>query len=489
MIQARLIAAVIAITAPLLVGLGALLFVVLLAVSGTQEEGAGQRNQCAPSWVEGGVESRQLSQSQLDAAATIYKAALETGVGTRGAVIGIATALQESDLGDAPGAYEPNSDGDMGLFQQRYYLGWYANGDTLEENKSILQDNMYAARTFFAGNDTTKGYHIPGLVDIANWQNLPLTEAAQAVQVSAYPNAYAKHETLAQELVAKLTGGGSVVCGPVGPAGECPMFNASLENGLSSDAIRVLRCTKHLWPEIVSWSVLRPGDSRDHGKGNAVDAMIPNWRSESGIQLGKEIAEYYRANAAAYGITYIIWREEIWSVARSSEGWRSCASGSCYTGPDDTSAHRDHVHISVQGSAGAGLIQTSGGAAVNPLPKGTYIISSRYGPRWGRMHFGIDFAAPTGTPIYAPIAGTVSFVGELGGYGKLIKLNTGETDLYFGHLNEYSVIQGQQVTQGELIGFVGNTGHSTGPHLHFEVRVNGSPINPEPWLMERGVAP
>lgn len=503
MIRSRMITSIIVGLLPLFLGLGATLFILLMVVSGSQEQSRDQQDHCTTSWTGEGVSDRQLSQSQLDAVATIYNAALETGVGNRGAVIGVATALQESDLGDAPGTYEPNEDGDMGLFQQRYFLGWYANGKTLEENKQILRDNAYAARTFFLGNDATTGEHIPGLVDVPGWESLPLTVAAQKVQRSAFPDAYAKHESLAQSLIAKLSGGeaGPIVCGPTGPGGDCPAFDAKLENGLSPDAIRVLRCSKKNWPQLKSWSLLRPGDPRDHGKGKAVDVMIPDWRSKTGQDLGQQVAEHYRANSAAYGVTYIIWREQIWSVARAGEGWRSCAPSSCYTGPDNTAAHRDHVHISVHGNAGNGVPgeeKSSSSQAVTPIAKDKYRLTARFNQRgsaWSSgFHTGLDFAAPTGTAIRAPVAGTVLVASNFsdGPYGKLTKLQVdgdATTILFFAHQSTVTVKPGQKVEVGEKIGEVGNTGNSSGPHLHFEIRINGIAVDPEVWLTQRGAQP
>lgn len=504
MIRSRIIGIIVVGFLPLILGLGAALFILLAVVSGSQEQSREQQQQqqgnCTTSWTHEGVSDRQLSQSQLDAAATIYNAARETGVGDRGAIIGIATALQESDLGDAPGTYEPNEDGDMGLFQQRYLIGWYANGSTLEENKQILRDNAYASRTFFLGNNASTGEHIPGLVDVPNWQELPLTVAAQKVQRSAFPDAYAKHESLAQSLVTKLSGGeaGPVVCGPTGPQGDCPVFDEKLETGLSADSIRVLRCAKKNWPQIKSWSLFRPGDPRDHGKGNAVDVMIPDWQSEAGQALGKEVAEHYRTNASAYGVTYVIWREHIWSVARAAEGWRSCAPSSCYTGPDDSAAHRNHVHISVHGSAGTGFTAESmlSEQAVTPIDKGKYRLSARFNQRgsaWSSgFHTGLDFAAPEGTAIRAPVSGTVMVSSNEGGgpYGNLTKLQVDEsTVLYFAHQSMVTVSPSQKVIAGEKIGEVGNTGNSHGPHLHFEVRINGTAVDPEVWLSQKGAQP
>lgn len=96
-----------------------------------------------------------------------------------------------------------------------------------------------------------------------------------------------------------------------------------------------------------------------------------------------------------------------------------------------------------------------------------------------KMHTGIDFTAPVGTPIYATGNGRVAAVGMDGGYGRRIIIDHGYsyTTLY-GHMSRFAVKQGQQVRRGDLIGYVGNTGASTGPHLHYEVHKNGNPVNP-----------
>jgi|CZCB01.1.fsa_nt_gi murein DD-endopeptidase MepM/ murein hydrolase activator NlpD len=106
-------------------------------------------------------------------------------------------------------------------------------------------------------------------------------------------------------------------------------------------------------------------------------------------------------------------------------------------------------------------------------------ITSRYGPRWGEKHSGVDIAAPKGSPIKAADGGVVKFAGWSGNYGRLVIINheNGYTT-YYGHCNTIKVKVGQRVARGDVIATVGETGRATGPHLHFEVRKNGVPVNP-----------
>jgi len=133
-------------------------------------------------------------------------------------------------------------------------------------------------------------------------------------------------------------------------------------------------------------------------------------------------------------------------------------------------------------SSSRGSSSKSGSGTMAWPAKGT--LSSRFGRRWGRMHNGIDIAGPKGTPVYAADSGTVSYSAyNGGGYGNLIKISHGGgTVTYYAHLSSRVASKGQKVKKGQLIGYMGSTGRSTGSHLHFEVRVNGSPKNPLNYL-------
>lgn len=115
--------------------------------------------------------------------------------------------------------------------------------------------------------------------------------------------------------------------------------------------------------------------------------------------------------------------------------------------------------------------------------KSAYRFTSGFGPRWGRMHNGADFAAATGTPIFATADGTVIHAGWQGGFGRLVKIqHEFGIQTYYAHLSRIRVQNGQRVSRGERIGDMGNSGRSTGTHLHYEVRISGRPVNPMTYI-------
>ncbi|MET1754018.1 M23 family metallopeptidase [Novosphingobium sp. RD2P27] len=100
-----------------------------------------------------------------------------------------------------------------------------------------------------------------------------------------------------------------------------------------------------------------------------------------------------------------------------------------------------------------------------------------------RAHKGIDLAAPVGTPIYATADGLIGKASWFGGYGLYVQIKHGnDLETRYGHMSRLNVAEGQQVRKGDVIGYVGSTGRSTGPHLHYEVRVDGQAVNPIPYM-------
>jgi Peptidase family M23 len=130
------------------------------------------------------------------------------------------------------------------------------------------------------------------------------------------------------------------------------------------------------------------------------------------------------------------------------------------------------------GQLGSASTARNPGGFIRPV-NGT--VTSPFGD--GRGHKGIDIAAGTGTPIAAAKAGTVTFAGSQSGYGNVVYISHGNgVETRYGHMSKITCRRGLQVSQGTKIGEVGSTGHSTGPHCHFEIRINGSPVNPAKYI-------
>lgn len=436
-----------------------------------------------------GTEYETLNGEQLQNATTIINVGVDAGVSEFGLVVAIATAMQESKLVNV----DYGDRDSLGLFQQRPSTGW----GTPEQ----VQDPVFASRAFFGGPGSphwlapTNRAEPPGLLDIVGWESMTVAEAAQAVQRSAFPDAYAQWEQMARITVAGVTGGDIddiVLCGP-GEAMTCPATNLDAEAGLTPDALRVLRCLaqEYTYPDIAGFAGVgdRPANpDSDHPAGRAVDVLFIQGGAMNRPK-GNEIAQWVVDHASALGVKYVIWYERIWSAERSDEGWRPYEHPS--GADDDTSAHRDHIHVSVYGnSAGTGV-----GSWVNPV-QGTYTITARFGScgdLWQACHTGIDLASPAARPIVAAAAGQVTTFADLGGtsYGRYITVTHPDgTETWYAHLEAYAPSLGvdDQVAAGQLLGYMGATGNVTGRHLHFEVRpAGGAPTDPAPWMADHGV--
>jgi murein DD-endopeptidase MepM/ murein hydrolase activator NlpD len=140
------------------------------------------------------------------------------------------------------------------------------------------------------------------------------------------------------------------------------------------------------------------------------------------------------------------------------------------------------AQIQSSSGSGGGGSTGSGVSASGLIWPVSGVVTSGFGWRWGRMHEGIDISAPTGTAVHAAASGTVIFAGVMGGYGNIVVIDHGNgLATAYAHLSSIW-IGGGSVSQGQGIGAVGCTGSCTGPHLHFEVRVNGSAVDPMGYL-------
>ena len=135
---------------------------------------------------------------------------------------------------------------------------------------------------------------------------------------------------------------------------------------------------------------------------------------------------------------------------------------------------------STSGPSPAGPIQQGSGGLIWPV---SGPLVSPFGMRWGRLHAGVDIAVPTGTPIRAAQSGRVVLLGWTGGYGNYTCIqHSGGLSTCYAHQSRYATSNGASVSKGSVIGYVGCTGHCFGDHLHFETRINGSPVNPAGYL-------
>ena len=272
-----------------------------------------------------GKDRVELQRNQAANASTIAGVGLHLGMSQQAVTVALATALQESNLTNLD-----HGDRDsLGLFQQRPSQGW---GTTAQ-----VRDPVYAATKFYRGLDQVSG-----------WERMSLTRAAQAVQRSGFPTAYAKHEPRAALLSAALTGraGAALTCTTAPAEGERQRLTAS---GLTARAGSVRSAVERVWGR-QSLGGFAPGgvdsghiEGSAHYEGRAIDVFFrpvdPAHR-----RSGWALAQWLVANSARLKLATVIYDDRIWTAARSTQGWRT------YRSDDPTNAvkqHRDHVHVDV----------------------------------------------------------------------------------------------------------------------------------------------
>ena len=228
--------------------------------------------------------------------------------------------------------------------------------------------------------------------------------------------------------------------------------------------------------------VARVRDLRDRQKALVLKLKTVKERIE---KVRDQIAEEEQALQVARAAVQS--REESLVAAR---GQRSAALSQV----DERVGRLESIRADLQAEIQAEIAAASG---VSTLPAGPMsapsaaglvwplsgTLTSGFGYRWGRMHEGIDIAVPEGTPVRAAKSGTVILASYYGGYGNYICVDHGGgLSTCYAHLSGYASSTGQRVSQGQVIGYSGNTGSSTGPHLHFEVRINGAAQDPMGYL-------
>ncbi|WP_328468854.1 hypothetical protein OHA21_00215 [Actinoplanes sp. NBC_00393] len=302
------------------------------AVTGRPAASSTQQPSGAASW----------DTEQLSIAETIIEVGRIKGVPRWGWTIALAVAMQESGLRNLPHLGERNDRDSIGVFQQRPSQGW----GTPEQ----LAQPAYQAGKFYE-----KLLAIPG------WEAMPLTRAAQAVQVSAYPDAYAKWTDEALRLVELESGDAVLDCwdgasaiavpAPRNPDGSWPHENCSIVPDPTTGAGCLTPRTLHLVQQATAAGFpdprcFRVDDHGEHPKGQACDWMMTAGGEATGGQkeMGDAMAAWAVTNAGALGIRYVIWFRMIWTD--DGRGWH--AYNNPWGGDDASGWHTNHVHISVE---------------------------------------------------------------------------------------------------------------------------------------------
>jgi hypothetical protein len=324
--------------------------------------GAGRGDDPAP---KGPRRAIQIAYAKL-----IDDIAVQRGLPGRATLVALMTALQESQLMNL-GYGDRDS---LGLFQQRPSAGW--------GTPDQIMNPRYAIEAFFGGALPPDP---PGLVDIDHWMLMPYTEAAQAVQVSAFPDAYARHERTARQIAEQaeidLDRAGDPYAGRAGPRpvddgrpgwvldgcadsqlidGEAVDARFPAERATVTDptgtgglvtprtAAWIAAARTTLGPlRMTCWDRHAWNPSSDHPRGKACDAMVGGdaRRSPEKRAAGDRIANWTLQTAAQTGVRYVIWYGQIW---RSRTGqWGPYNGGGVYNPTDATGGHFDHVHISL----------------------------------------------------------------------------------------------------------------------------------------------
>ncbi len=274
-------------------------------------------------------ETTSLSTEQTAHAATIAAVGLRRGLAERAVTIALATAMQESKLENL----EHGDHDSVGLFQQRPSQGW----GTVEQ----IRDPVYAAGKFY-----------DALVKVRSYAELPLTEAAQRVQRSGYPDAYAEHEDEATILSAALTGraGADLSCRV--RADDVPAESMG-RSGLTPRAAALRADVERSFGRQKLGGFAPGGLSTGHVEGSAHydgRAMDIFFRpvTKANKRAGWAMAHYLVAHAEALDIATVIFDGRIWTVGQSSRGWRDYRHPSGRT-DNPVLMHRDHVHVDVLG--------------------------------------------------------------------------------------------------------------------------------------------
>ncbi|MFN2469309.1 MAG: M23 family metallopeptidase [Gaiellaceae bacterium] len=213
------------------------------------------------------------------------------------------------------------------------------------------------------------------------------------------------------------------------------------------------------------------------GEGDADERPLPKPRPQVVEPVAGETAEEAAAQGAGVQIDGPVPKPT--GPATADDGVSPGAPSDDEVREDLVAQEKAQKAVRAALASGRYPVSFGSGRLVWPLPRPYTAISSPFGPRGGRLHAGIDVPAPIGTQIFAADTGTVVIAGPTGGYGNYTCIqHTKSLSTCYAHQSRFAVRPGEDVQKGQVIGLVGNTGNSTGPHLHFETRIGGKPVDP-----------
>lgn len=315
----------------------------------------GQTQQCVTDPVKlGGQTSVDLNEKQKIIAQQIINQVAKKGMSEQAAVVALATAMQESKLRNwwnikVPGS-EALTDDKEAKGQDGYSVGPF---------QQQVNGNMFAWGTKEDAMNISKSadMFLEALKRIPNWESLPVTEAAQAVQVSAFPDEYAQWEAQSRQLVADLKPTEGAYSDPHEEehSGPTPPNDLVVNPDVHPNTRAVEAAVKDKYAAgVLTFHDI--GGTMDHLSGRAVDIMIKDYASPAGDKAGDEIADFLIKNDEVFGIDYLIWQDRIW--LGPIQGWEPYSTGGyggMYEGNwNDTTLHNDHVHVSVTETPGTG---------------------------------------------------------------------------------------------------------------------------------------
>lgn len=427
----------------------------------------------------------KLEPEQISVAKQIIAIGKQRGLNDRDIVIALMTAMQESGMRNLSYGDGLPDTCSLGVFQQQWCLVNPTTGKPVWGTKAQVTNVTYSINRFYKS-----------LEYIKNRGSMRLTQAAQAVQRSAFPEAYAKHEPLARALVAKYGDGVMSIVSTAGANPNCTtgvaVITAAVQaaEGMVGSKPKTPDGSNPDGTSLVTWAYRTAGvtvgtdASKQLSQGVGVDDRRDLTRGD---------LLYYGAGKEPSSVVMYVDGETVIGIGAKQIVRKLPLSWKHYKGAVRP-VPMPHRVIAVGTGANGGTV--AAGKWTVPI-QGSYRVSSGYGSR-GQIctsggctvsgHDGVDLATPSGRPILAASSGKI-VEKATDPYGWHITIDHGDgIKSLYGHMSKFANFGvGDTVQGGEVIGYVGQTGKATGPHLHFTIWVNGRAVEPVQFMKNHGV--